>query len=54
MDWLARDIWSEVPVLKLFLSVQAERDVELMAKWRHCALSGEKLKPPAMGCELGR
>ena len=25
-----------------------------MAKWRHCALSGEKLITPAMSCELGR
>ena len=33
---------------------KAERDVELMAKWRHCALSGEKLTTPAIGCELGR
>lgn len=29
-------------------------EAELAAKWRHCALSGEKLKKPVVACELGR
>ena len=33
---------------------QADRDIELMARWRHCALSGEALKLPVVACDLGR
>lgn len=33
---------------------KAERDVELMAKWRHCAISGEELRQPIAACDLGR
>lgn len=33
---------------------KAEKDVELMAKWRHCALSGEELRFPIVACDLGR
>ena len=25
-----------------------------MARWRHCALSGEELKLPVVACDLGR
>lgn len=25
-----------------------------MARWRHCALSGEALKLPVVACDLGR
>lgn len=33
---------------------QIARDVEIDAKWKHCALSQEPLRPPIMACELGR
>ena len=36
------------------LCFQADRDMELMARWRHCALSGEELKQPIVACDLGR
>lgn len=35
-------------------AVQAGKDVELAARWRHCALSGEELRTPIVACELGR
>ena len=35
-------------------NTQAEKDVELVAKWRHCALSAEKLQQPIVACGLGR
>lgn len=33
---------------------KADPEIELAAKWRHCALSGEKLKKPIVACELGK
>lgn len=33
---------------------QADKDVELQARWKYCALSGEELKQPIVACELGR
>ena len=38
----------------LIFNTQAEKDVELVAKWRHCALSAEKLQQPIVACDLGR
>ena len=36
------------------LWVQADKDMELQALWKYCALSGEELKPPTVACDLGR
>lgn len=36
-----------------FCSFQADKDVELAAKWKHCALTSEELKQPVVACELG-
>ncbi|XP_065889306.1 replication termination factor 2-like [Dysidea avara] len=33
---------------------KASKDSELDAKWRYCALSAERLRPPIVCCELGR
>jgi hypothetical protein len=33
---------------------KADKDVELQARWKYCALSGEELKTPIVACELGR
>lgn len=33
---------------------QADKDAELAAKWKHCALTSEELKLPVVSCELGR
>ena len=33
---------------------QVDKDVELQARWKYCALSAEELKPPIVACELGR
>jgi len=33
---------------------QMSKDSELMAKWKHCALSQEPLKQPIVACQLGR
>lgn len=41
-------------VTEVLLSTQADRDVELAARWRHCALSGEELQLPVVACDLGR
>ena len=37
----------------LFL-LQVDRDVEISARWRHCALSQQQLREPIVCCELGR
>lgn len=37
----------------IVLSSQADKDVELAAKWKHCALTSEELKRPVVACELG-
>ncbi|PIK55818.1 hypothetical protein BSL78_07306 [Apostichopus japonicus] len=33
---------------------KAERHVERIARWLHCAITQEKLRPPIVSCELGR
>jgi hypothetical protein len=33
---------------------QVDPAVELQARWKYCALSGEELKQPIVACELGR
>lgn len=33
---------------------KADKDMELQARWKYCALSGEELKQPVVACELGR
>uniref|UniRef100_A0A8C2H9G5 Replication termination factor 2 n=1 Tax=Cyprinus carpio TaxID=7962 RepID=A0A8C2H9G5_CYPCA len=33
---------------------KVDKNAELAAKWRYCALSQEKLKRPIVACELGR
>ncbi len=33
---------------------QADKDAELAARWKHCALTSEDLKRPVVSCELGR
>lgn len=33
---------------------QAERHMERVAKWLHCAISQQKLRQPIVSCELGR
>jgi hypothetical protein len=33
---------------------KVDRDVELSARWRHCALSQQELREPIVSCELGR
>ncbi|XP_028854424.1 replication termination factor 2 isoform X2 [Denticeps clupeoides] len=33
---------------------KVDRDAEIAARWRHCALSQEKLRRPVVACELGR
>lgn len=33
---------------------KADRDMELQARWKYCALSGEELKQPIVACDLGR
>ena len=38
----------------MFSILQVDRDVELQARWKYCALSGEELKQPVVACELGR
>ena len=34
--------------------LQKDRDAELGAKWKHCAMSQEPLQQPIVACELGR
>ena len=36
------------------LAFQKDRDAELGAKWKHCAISQEPLQQPIVACELGR
>lgn len=33
---------------------QKDKNAELSAKWKHCAISQEPLRDPIMACELGR
>ncbi|KTF80407.1 hypothetical protein cypCar_00040561, partial [Cyprinus carpio] len=33
---------------------KVDKNAELAAKWKYCALSQEKLKRPIVACELGR
>lgn len=33
---------------------QKDREAELIAKWRHCALTANKLLEPIVACDLGR
>lgn len=33
---------------------QKDRKADLAAKWKHCAISQEKLQPPIVACGLGR
>lgn len=33
---------------------QRDKDAETAAKWQHCAISQEKLRPPIVSCDLGR
>jgi hypothetical protein len=33
---------------------QVDKDAEIAAKWRHCALTQQPLVPPIICCELGR
>ncbi|XP_058488590.1 replication termination factor 2 [Solea solea] len=33
---------------------KVDRNAELAAKWKHCALSQEKLRQPIVSCDLGR
>lgn len=33
---------------------QKDKTEDLIAKWKHCALSSNKLSPPIVSCELGR
>ncbi|XP_023238009.1 protein RTF2 homolog [Centruroides sculpturatus] len=33
---------------------QIDKDAETVAKWQHCAISQEKLRPPIVSCDLGR
>ncbi|XP_029947878.1 replication termination factor 2 isoform X2 [Salarias fasciatus] len=33
---------------------KADKNAELAAKWKHCALSQEKLRRPIVSCELGK
>ncbi|XP_019735009.1 replication termination factor 2 [Hippocampus comes] len=33
---------------------KVDKNAELAAKWKHCALSQEKLRRPIVACELGR
>ncbi|XP_062506169.1 replication termination factor 2-like isoform X2 [Corticium candelabrum] len=33
---------------------KVDRDVEISARWRHCALSQQQLREPIVCCELGR
>ncbi|KAI8499693.1 Protein RTF2 [Branchiostoma belcheri] len=33
---------------------QKDKDADMVAKWQHCALSQEPLRPPIMVCEMGR
>lgn len=33
---------------------QKDRDAELASKWKHCALSQERLRKPIVACPLGR
>lgn len=34
--------------------LQVDKNAELAAKWKYCALSQERLKRPIVACELGR
>lgn len=40
--------------LMVFLHKQVDKNAELAAKWKYCALSQEKLRRPIVSCELGR
>ena len=33
---------------------QAGKDVALMARWRHCAISSQRLRRPVVACGLGK
>lgn len=33
---------------------QVDKNAEMIAKWKYCALSQEKLKRPIVACEMGR
>jgi hypothetical protein len=33
---------------------QANRNAELLAKWKHCTITQQPLEPPIVACELGR
>lgn len=33
---------------------QRDRNADMAAKWRHCAVSQSKLERPVVACELGR
>lgn len=33
---------------------QKDKNADLVAKWKHCALSNESLREPIVACELGR
>ncbi|KAL3867831.1 hypothetical protein ACJMK2_040677 [Sinanodonta woodiana] len=33
---------------------EKDKNADLVAKWKHCAISQEPLRPPMMACELGR
>ena len=41
-------------VFTAYIRIQADKDMELQARWKYCALSGEELKQPVVACELGR
>lgn len=36
------------------LCFQVDKNAELVAKWKYCALSQEKLRRPIVACEMGR
>lgn len=33
---------------------QVDKNAEMVAKWKYCALSQEKLRRPIVACEMGR
>lgn len=38
----------------IYTSFQVDKNAEMIAKWKYCALSQEKLKRPIVACEMGR